>query len=74
VRGEKAGKPLTSVVKVSHPDGYELTAIPVAACLLQYLAERKPRPGVWMMGEYCDPVRLFKDMETMGVQITGETR
>lgn len=33
VTGEKDGKLFQSVVSVAHPDGYELTAIPVVACL-----------------------------------------
>lgn len=72
VRGELAGKPVISTVKVSHHDGYELTAIPVTACLMQYLNELNSRPGLWMMGQYCEPVRLFSDMQKMGIKITSE--
>ncbi|MDD5170118.1 MAG: hypothetical protein PHN75_14965, partial [Syntrophales bacterium] len=72
--GEKDGKPVTVEAIISHSDGYELTAIPVIACLLQYLDGSVRRPGLWMMGHLVEPVRLFKDMEQMGVQITTYKR
>jgi len=53
---------------IAHPDGYELTAIPVAATLLQYLDGSARKPGMWMMGHYVEPIRLMKDMEKMGVK------
>jgi saccharopine dehydrogenase (NAD+, L-lysine-forming) len=74
VTGEKDGKSLTSVVSVAHPDGYELTAIPVAACLMQYLDGIKDQTGLWLMGQYCEPDRLLQDMETMGVKMTSSLR
>ena len=74
VSGEKEGKPVNAIVSISHADGYELTSIPVVACIMQYLDARKKKPGVWLMGEYSEPSRLFSDMETMGVRVTGEVR
>lgn len=71
--GEKKGKPKKVEVQISHSDGYELTAIPVVACLLQYLDGSARRPGLWMMGHLVEPVRLFKDMERMGVRIISVT-
>ncbi|HEY6102800.1 MAG TPA: saccharopine dehydrogenase NADP-binding domain-containing protein [bacterium] len=68
--GLKDGQPTRVTATVSHPDGYEITAIPVAACLLQYLDGTARRPGLWMMGHLVDPLRLFKDMERMGVSTT----
>jgi len=55
--------------RIAHPDGYELTAIPVVAYLLQYLDGTARKDGVHMMGHIAEPVRLFKDMQQMGVQI-----
>jgi saccharopine dehydrogenase (NAD+, L-lysine-forming) len=72
VAGLRQGKPARAVVTISHPDGYELTAVPVAACLLQYLNGSARKPGVWMMGHLTDPTRLFKDMEKMGLKVTNE--
>lgn len=67
--GEKDGQPVKFQAAVSHPDGYELTAIPVAACLLQYLDGSARRPGLWYMGHLAEPVRLFNDMQDMGVEV-----
>jgi len=72
--GEKDGKPVKTETSISHPDGYELTAIPVVACLLQYLDGSARRPGLWMMGHFFEPMRLFEDMERMGVHITSVAR
>ncbi|MFN2111317.1 MAG: hypothetical protein ACK2UI_16800, partial [Anaerolineae bacterium] len=67
--GVKDGQPAKVQATVAHPDGYELTAIPVAATLLQYLDGSARKPGLWMMGHLADPVRLMQDMDKMGVQI-----
>lgn len=69
--GELTGKPARLDLCVSHKDGYELTAIPVVACLLQYMDGTARRPGLWMMGHLVDPVRLLKDMESMGVTVSS---
>ena len=55
--------------RIAHPDGYELTAIPVVAYLLQYLDGTARKDGVHMMGHIVEPVRLFKDMQKMGAQV-----
>ena len=65
--GLKDGRPATVCSSVAHPDGYELTAIPVVATLLQYLDGVARKPGLWMMGHMVDPRRLIGDMEKMGV-------
>jgi saccharopine dehydrogenase (NAD+, L-lysine-forming) len=59
-------------VRIEHADGYELTAIPVVAYLLQYLDRSARRPGVHLMGQLAEPKRLFEDMQTMGVRIISE--
>ncbi len=77
--GLKDGQPVEVRACVAHADGYELTAIPVVAALLQYLDGSARKPGLWIMGHLVDPVRLLKDMKDMGVQCvttvqTGEAR
>jgi saccharopine dehydrogenase-like NADP-dependent oxidoreductase len=67
-KGLKKGKPVQVEARCEHEDGYELTAIPVVAFLMQYNKVR--RPGLHMMGHLVDPKQLFKDMERMGVRIT----
>ncbi len=72
-KGEKNQKPVTFECFISHADGYELTAIPVVACLLQYLDGTVRRPGLWMMGHLVEPLRFYNDMEKMGVEISSDT-
>jgi len=67
--GVKAGKPMNITLTVEHKDGYELTAIPVVAALLQYLDGSTRKPGLWLMGHLAEPQRLFSDMEKMGVVV-----
>jgi saccharopine dehydrogenase (NAD+, L-lysine-forming) len=52
-----------------HPDGYQFTAIPVAACIMQYLDGSARQPGLRMMGHAVDPARLLHDMVRMGIEI-----
>lgn len=66
--GLKDGRPVTVRTSVAHADGYELTAIPVVATLRQYLDGSSRKPGLWLMGHFVDPVRLIRDMESMGAQ------
>ncbi len=68
-RGLKNGQQAQVQVRIEHADGYELTAIPVVAYLLQYMDESARRPGLHMMGQLAEPVRLFEDMQRMGVRI-----
>ena len=70
--GEKNGQPARVELTVSHPDGYELTAVPVAACLMQWLDGSARKPGLWMMGHLAEPLRLFEDMQRMGVEVSEE--
>lgn len=66
--GTHAGQKTEFEAAVAHRDAYELTAIPVAAAILQYL-EGLRRPGLHMMGHLADPRRLFTDMKRMGVKV-----
>lgn len=66
--GEKDGESASLEVSLYHEDGYWFTAIPVAACLLQYLDGSINKPGLWTMGNLLEPVRLMKDMEKMGIR------
>ncbi len=68
-RGRHAGQMTHFEAAVSHRDAYELTAIPVAAAILQYLEGLGRRPGLWLMGHLADPRRLLTDMKRMGVKV-----
>jgi saccharopine dehydrogenase (NAD+, L-lysine-forming) len=65
--GQVNGRPAQVQARIEHEDGYELTAIPVVALLMQY--EQVRRPGLHMMGHLAEPGRLFDDMQKMGVQV-----
>jgi saccharopine dehydrogenase (NAD+, L-lysine-forming) len=71
--GGRAGVPVRVGLTVSHPDGYEMTAIPVVACLLQYLDGSARRPGLWMMGHLVEPLRFFRDVERLGADVSRVT-
>ena len=46
-----------------------LTAVPVVACLLQYLDGSCRRPGLWCQANIVDPERLLRDIERLGVAV-----
>jgi hypothetical protein len=71
--GEKKGSSVKFEASISHLDGYELTAIPVVAGLMQYLDGSARYPGVWLMGHLFEPVRLFADMKRMGINVSYYT-
>jgi saccharopine dehydrogenase-like NADP-dependent oxidoreductase len=68
--GKLAGKPVEYSMELSHPDGYLFTAIPVVACLRQYLAGEIKKPGLYTQGELVDPEVFFSDIKRMGIEVT----
>ena len=56
-------------MRLIHEDAYVLTAIPTVACLLQYLNDSSPHPGVWFQANWVDPIQFFKDIERLGVHV-----
>ena len=67
--GKVDGQPKKMQVIISHPDGYLFTAIPVAACLLQYLDGSIDKPGLWMQAHVVEPTRFMRDMQHMGIKV-----
>jgi len=68
-KGQLNGMQAEVEARIAHPDGYELTAIPVVAYLLQYLDDTARCEGIHMMGHIAEPVQLFNDMRRMGAEI-----
>lgn len=68
-RGENDGRPEAVDLTLFHEDGYTFTAIPVVACLLQYLDGTIQKPGLHLMGLLADPDRLVADMRRMGIEM-----
>ncbi len=71
-KGLKNNQQVQMQVRIEHPDGYELTAIPVVAYLKQYLDGSARHPGLHMMGHIAEPIRLIEDMQKMGIDIFKE--
>lgn len=69
---DQNGQAVEKTLMISHDDGYLLTAIPIVATLLQYLAtdgnDAIRKPGLWMQGTVVKPTKFMKDMEMMGAQ------
>jgi saccharopine dehydrogenase (NAD+, L-lysine-forming) len=67
--GMKDGQSSARQVTISHPDGYLFTAIPVVACLLQYLDGTIGKPGLWLQAHVVEPSRFMRDMQRMGISV-----
>jgi len=67
--GKKDDKSTVTCITTYHEDGYMFTAIPVVACLLQYLDGSIQKVGLWTQANIVEPNRLMKDIERMGVHI-----
>jgi saccharopine dehydrogenase-like NADP-dependent oxidoreductase len=67
--GKKNGQPKTVQVAISHQDGYLFTAIPVAACMLQYLDGSITKPGLSWQATVVEPNRFMRDMQRMGIRV-----
>lgn len=71
--GIRGGAESDLVVSAYHPDGYVLTAAPMAACLLQVLDGSARRPGLHFQALLADPARLLADLQRMGVEVTTDS-
>jgi len=56
-------------LKVSHADGYFLTAASVVACIIQLLAGTIRKPGLHCEGNLVDPRLLLEQLQTMGISV-----
>lgn len=61
-------------IAVEHTDGYEGTAIPTVACLLQMLDGTVQQCGIHLMGHAVDADRFMRDMEQLGMKPSVDSR
>jgi saccharopine dehydrogenase (NAD+, L-lysine-forming) len=69
---DAAGEPARLWLRLTHTDGYDFTAIPVVACLLQWLEGGARRPGLATMGNIVEPLRFLADLERLGIRVERE--
>jgi saccharopine dehydrogenase (NAD+, L-lysine-forming) len=67
--GWKRGRLVSVRGSVTHDDAYTLTAIPVVACLQQYLDGSIRKPGLWYQAMAVDPRRFLTDIERLGAKV-----
>jgi saccharopine dehydrogenase (NAD+, L-lysine-forming) len=70
--GLKNKRPTSIRITLSHKDAYLLTAIPVVACLLQYLELGNRKPGLWFQAHFVEPEKFIKDIQRLGIQLSIE--
>ena len=73
-KGQLDGKPSALTLVLHHEDAYVFTAVPVVACILQYVDGDIRRPGLWTMGNLVEPERFMADMARMGLPHRIETQ
>ena len=69
--GEIAGAAASAGLRITHPDGYWLTAAAAAACLLQWPDGSLREPGVHLQALATDPARLLRDLHRMGAEVSA---
>ena len=72
-RGEKGGSAWSQRIRISHKDGYFLTAAPTVSCIRQYLEGTARIAGLHFMAHIVDPSQLITDLREMGVEIQEDS-
>lgn len=71
--GRRAGRAATLRLTLSHEDAYFVTAVPVVACLLQYLDGTIGAPGLYDQANIVAPRRFLHDVERLGITVQQHT-
>ncbi|NER83720.1 MAG: KR domain-containing protein [Leptolyngbya sp. SIO1D8] len=69
-KGVKAKQSSCLQMRLTHDNAYALTAIPVVACLRQYLNGNIRHTGLWFQANLVEPMQFFEDIERLGVSVT----
>ena len=69
---------MTMVLRLHHRDPYDLTAIPVVACIQHYIERRHEDTaapgGLWTQAHFVEPERFFAELRAMGVEVAEEVK
>lgn len=65
--GIKQGAEKTMTIRLSHEDAYLFTAIPVVACILQYL-KNAHEPGFYFQSHFLEPETLLHVLSNLGIR------
>lgn len=68
--GHKNGEEVRFGIRLSHEDGYVITAVPVVACLMQFFDNTIRKPGLCRQANIVEPIRFLEDMERMGIAVS----
>jgi saccharopine dehydrogenase (NAD+, L-lysine-forming) len=69
LEGNVAGQPPRTLMRISHPDAYVVTAAPTVAAALQILDRTAHRPGAHTQAMLVEPSRFFADQAAMGLTV-----
>lgn len=61
-------------INITHTDGYELTAAPVVACLVQYLQKKLPEHGLYLQANVVEPAAFFDFIKNLGIKYSESIR
>lgn len=67
--GNAAGESRRTLMRISHPDAYVVTAAPTVAAALQILDGTARRPGAHTQAMLVEPTRFFADQAGMGLTV-----
>ena len=67
--GNAPGRQQATLMRISHPDAYQVTAAPTVAAALQILDGTPRSPGVHTQAMFVEPTRFFADQSAMGISV-----